>query len=423
MDAESPFGPRLLKIGIPLVTLSLVATLLLSIFGADLSPPRSHGASGFSHSALGHLAFIETLEELGITVEISRSRSGTKASEGGTLLLAEPEPTLELPGEEDWETTEISILDEFGPWTTIVVLPKRQGFPDGRNSGHISSARTRSPPEVEAVLEEIPVDVPWHLTRTPAISESLEWSGEIEGIPVIEDLQLLRPRLEITPLLECEFGVLVGVVRSDWTGPIVIVTDPDLIAHHSMHRGDNLAIAVEIVRRNLIEGEPLIVDEQFHGLGSDQGFWRRALSFPAVLISVQCVLLAILVLWGALGRFGPPVRTRVGLEAGSRRLVDSTAELLRFGEHGGSAIRKYLRLSIEGACRRLHGPETGTLAERLDWLGAREHEGQTHTIRVLAKRVERVPTRGSEESVRELALAIERWRWEIIHGVRGNAAD
>jgi len=114
----------------------------------------------------------------------------------------------------------------------------------------------------------------------------------------------------------------------------------------------------------------------------------------------------------------------VGLEAGSIRLVESTAELLRFGRHGGAALQKYLRLSVESACADLHGPPHGTLEERLRWLDENEREsarpGRVERILPIAEAVGRVPARASEDQVRELAQRLDLWRREMKNGARAH---
>ena len=82
---------------------------------------RSTGANTFSVSAIGHRAFVRTLERLDIPVVVSRYHSADKVGSGGVLVIAEPAGrTLDHAG--------------FAPFLNapdiLYVLPKRRGDPE-----------------------------------------------------------------------------------------------------------------------------------------------------------------------------------------------------------------------------------------------------------------------------------------------------
>ena len=413
----SLFHPRTLAIGIPVVALSLIASLLASVIGPEIFEPVDVAPSAYSRSAVGHRAFVQLLGEVGIEVEVSRRRSGEKARDQGVLLIAEPRPTRE---KDAWRHT---FLRELEAEVAIVVLPKREASAElnRRFAKHVYEVDEE---EILSVLEQLTEwtgsSGEWELETLSAGPE--DWRGRLASIPDLAAPQLVS-HPDLDPWLETDEGALIGELRGLGDRRIVLVSDPDLIANHSFwtENGANAKLAIELITNLLPEGETLIIDEGCRDHGKSQGFWREALRFPLVLVLLQCVLLFSLVVWSAFGRFGPAIPEAVGLEAGSRRLVHSAAELLRFGRHRDLVIRKYLRLAIDAACARLHGPTTGTISERAAWLAERERpETKSLGITELTEAAHALGARGSEEDFRELALAIDRWRWEIVNGSEGD---
>ena len=408
-DPQGSFSRRGLLWGIPVIAISLLATLISMVLGPEIFDPVVNTPSAYSRSAIGHQAFAELLESLDYSVEVSRSRSGEKAREEGLLIIAEPEPTLSEEG------MSFEFLRDLRAARTLLVLPKRDGAGFGRE---ISSHSLVSEIRVEDILDELIEwrgdTRGWEITRS---SRAKDWRGEGEFRPQIDDLQVVRhPQLE--PLLENDDGVLIGRLEGFGGREITLISHPDLIANHSLWPNDaaNAKVAVEWIERLAPPGEPIIIDETCHQLATKTGFWREMFRFPAIIILAQFALLFGAVLWHSLGRFGAPQLEVIGLEAGSRRLVDSTAELLHFSRRRSPALRSYLRLAIDEACRLLSGPKAGSLAARAEWLAERERSDLTEGIESISRRVGRLGDSVSPDSLRELALAIDRWRWEIVHG-------
>jgi hypothetical protein len=282
----------------------------------------------------------------------------------------------------------------------------------------------RDPSDVSAVLVAISefaeVEGEWEVVRRQA--DRVRWPDGAEA-PSLHVPQLVRhPALETwlgaTLLDGGAPAACIGVLRGEEC-EIVIVSDPDLISNHGLVREDgvNARIAVGLVEKLLRGPRRVVVDESCHGAGLESGFWREALRFPMVLVLLHVALLSGAILWGALGRFGPPTPERVGLAAGSRTLIDSTAELLRFGGHRREALRRYLRVVVDGLCRRRRGPETGLLLDRVRWLAERARTRGVETdIERLAAAIGSFPAAGSEDWALDIALGIERFRGEFGDG-------
>lgn len=410
VDPNGSFHRRTLVWGLPIIAISLLATLVAMVLGPEIFDPVVASPSTYSRSAIGHQAFSQLLESLDYPVEISRSRSGEKARDQGLLIIAEPET---------WESEEdeprLRFLGDLVAERTLLILPKRRGVPMGRS---IESESPVGRWEIEEILEELTEwrgdSREWTLLKN---ASSEDWRGEGAFAPQISELQLVRhPSLE--PLLSNEEGVLLGRLEGFGDREIYLLSDPDLISNHGLWPNDaaNAKVAVEWIEKLAPAGEPIIFDETCHQLGTSDGFWREMFRFPMVIILAQFALLFGAILWHSLGRFGAPKLEVIGLEAGSRRLVDSTAELLHFSRRRAPALRSYLRLAIEEACRLLSGPKTGSLATRAEWLAERERKDLTEGIVSISRRVGALGETVSPDSLRELALAIDRWRQEIVHG-------
>ena len=128
VDPSGSFHRRTLVWGLPIIAISLLATLVAMVLGPEIFEPVVASPSTYSRSAIGHQAFSQLLESLDYPVEISRSRSGEKARDQGLLIIAEPEP---------WESEEdeprFGFLSDLIAERTLLILPKRRGVPIGRS--------------------------------------------------------------------------------------------------------------------------------------------------------------------------------------------------------------------------------------------------------------------------------------------------
>jgi len=416
------FDRRFLAIAIPVAAVSLVGTLIALVLGPELFDTPGVGPGRTGRSAIGHRAFFDLLASLEIEVETSRADSWHKAGDGSLLIFAEPEaPSEDADGQE--RSSGVDFTEQIPYERVLIVLPKRRAHPHPENpafAGHVSILPVEVPLRVLRALDPfLAEEEPWEVVRPER--SAISWEGsELSGTPDLDEPQLIRhPRLE-TWLGGSggARGTLIGRIRGEET-EFIIVSDPDLIANHGLARGRgaNAQLAVELIEKLLEGPRRVIVDETCHGAGLEGGFWREALRFPLALVLIHGALVAAVVLWSSFGRFGTPEPEAVGYEAGSLRLVRSTADLLRSGGHGSEALRRYLRIAADEACRRLHGPTSGTLATRLAWLGERGRMRESSLdIGELAARAATLPARADEAKVRELALAIDRWRQEIVHG-------
>jgi hypothetical protein len=202
-----------------------------------------------------------------------------------------------------------------------------------------------------------------------------------------------------------------------------VVSDPDLLATHGLGKGDNALLMVRILERLGAGNLPVVVDETLHGLEQRPSLALELLRFPLVLATLSALLVAALLAWSALVRFGRPLAPDPLLKPGRLALVESTAALLRHGGHFAHAASAYLRAARERVAQQhRQGGEGGDDA----WLTARAAaRGKLDALRAIEARVRRLAgrkVRGEEEAVRT-AQAIHTWREEMTNGAHGDPRD
>jgi hypothetical protein len=401
--SEAPFRRATLLCLVALCAASLLGAVLLAILGpADKGPISAVRPSARGRGALGHRAFVELLRRLEIRVVVGRS---SRPEPGTAVVVAEPSLSRERGPDEGLRLRQ---LLEAAP-RALLVLPKWTGTPDPGRRGHLASA------------ELLPASVPAEVLAAAGISgevvrvaESIAgaaWSGELHGVPDLRSAQLLTSK-DLQPVLSSKGRLLVGE-RSTRRGTLLVLADPDLLANHGLRRADNAAVAVALIER-LRRGGAVRFDESFHGAAHDEGPWRALLRFPLVLALIQALLAAALLLWGGMRRFGAPLPPEPPLPAGKAALIDSMAELQRFGGHSAHALDRYLRSSLQEVAAALHAPgelRGGTLDVWLDRLGTR---ARLPTVEAL--RSEAGAAAGSPAALLESARRIHLWRTRMLHG-------
>jgi hypothetical protein len=396
---------------------SLAISAFLGVYGDLLGDPPSWGADGYSRSATGHRAFLELVRRLGFPVLSSRHRTADKA--GGDVVVALLEPEA---GPKGGAARARLAAIAGASRRLLLVLPKREGTPDPAHLGWLGRAALRPTDEVLAPLQALEGEAALgralaatlvRPARTPG-----RWSGSLPT-PAVDEPQLLRsPALE--PLVWCEEGTLVGALEHQG-GTVLVVADPDLLETHGLGRGDNALLLVRLLERLGAGGRALVVDETLHGLEVQPSIVRELLRFPLLLATLQALLVAALLAWAALVRFGRPVAPPAPAPGGPGQLVESAALLLAQGGYAAEALEGYFRAAREEVLRRLHRPGEGRDGDEAlrRLLAARGREGE---LAALAARVRAVRQRrhGVEEEAVRAAREIHRWREELTDGAAGD---
>ena len=384
--------------------LSFLCTIALIIFGEDLLPTTTVQANSYSQSAIGHMAFVETLRTLGVPVLVSRSDSALKAGPNDLLIVAEP------PSEQKDDEYLRGLLEAD---RVLLVLPKWVATPDFGNR--------RWAHEVYRIRSERADDILRIVASrgsTKVVQREINWKSNRFG----GEASLAQPQLMtadgLTPLIDSNLGVLLGEADDSY-GRLWVLSDPDLISNQGLKHGDNAVIAVGMVQQLLPKGGSVIVDEVIHGFRREPNVWRALFEFPIIIITINAVGAVAVLLWAATGRFGSPAPVEPPLKAGKTTLIGNAAGLLLFGGHTAEILGRYLAVTIADVARRVHAPAQLTgdaLDQWLERIGKVRHvrsaPAQLRREAELATALGRAESRGLLHTARDLY----RWKREMLHG-------
>ncbi len=402
MNAPAIFARRTVAWLVAVGCLSFVAAVALIVAGEDLFPSTTVDANAYSESAIGHKAFVETLQRLGIRVLVSRSDSAAKATSDDLVIVAEP-PTARA---EDAYLRQLLLAPNV-----LLVLPKWLAAPSFKNR-HWAGEVERLPAHlVDRLLDAA---APGH---TVAPQGTVTWNASrFDARATLDEPQLMGSTL-LEPLIDSHDGMLLGSLtgadRRLW-----ILSDPDILSNYGLKRGDNAALAIGIVEAALPPHGTVIIDEVIHGFRRDPNLWRALLEFPFVFVTLNALATLAVLVWAATGRFGAPVPVAAPLKAGKTTLIGNAAGLLTYGGHGGAMLRRYLAVTLGDVARRVHAPADLADAALADWLG---RIGKARQVRLApaglqAEAEAAAATPADERRLLQAARNLHRWKQEMLHG-------
>jgi hypothetical protein len=276
--------------------------------------------------------------------------------------------------------------------------------------------------EIQAVLDALEITEPLHdAAATP------------EGFDGNDDVFPITPRLPDAQTIEVsDDGELVGelyvagtsmmLLGSRWIDDdteLWILTDPGVINNVGLRTTDNAQFTIALLD-HLRQGGPVVFDEVVHGFEQAPSLSRALLQFPLVLATLTAALCAILLLWAAVGRFGPPRAVPPAVPSGKDFLIRHTAALLHGGGHDVHALRRYLATTIQSVRHSLHAPRDLDQNALRTWLErVRQSRGGTIPLPELEREVADLAGahgRGTGKRVVEVSARIHRWRLEMTHG-------
>jgi hypothetical protein len=401
-----------------LTALSLATGLVLLALGPQVFGPSSVGADAYSVSAVGHRAFVELLERLDVPVVVSRHRTAERAGPETLLVLLEPKDRDPRPEAEEPEGLG-DLVEHGGP--VLVVLPKRAWVPDPQHPGWVREAEADGSDPARRVLDRLGLSTPVEVRPAPAA-----WSvNRYEALPDFpEAVQTIQATPAIEPLVADGIHVLVARVRygTRVPGGLWLVTDPDLVASHGLHRGENALLVARVLAEARPPGAAVVLDETTHGHGQRPSLWAALFAWPLVLPFLSGLLACLL--WVAAGsvRFGAPRPPAAAIPPGSRFLVENSADLLRLGGHAEKALDRYLATALQDVARATHAPAHLTSQETRDWIVAAGRSRRVVTrLEDLEAAVARAGAASDRRHVLAAAVSIHGWREEMTHGPRGDS--
>jgi hypothetical protein len=372
---------------------------------------QDHEPTSFSYRFLGHRAFRELLARLGHPTQIARRESVIQAGEEALLVVAEP-----------WTTGPSHTFEvlQFSRAKLLVVLPKWQPPIETKNyKGPLSLSPTSKPKSVLLKLE-----LPGELVRvaTPKwLLESDQQEPDLRSPTQLISLESVSlPNLvSMEPIIQSEEGMLVARI---YGGGIdcVVISDPDLLSNHGLVRSVNAEIAVKIVRGMIANDAPVLFDETLHGYSLSPSLIRSVLRFPLVLAVVQALILIAGLVAIASQRFGRPLPEDQGTEAGKRVFLENLTSLRSSIGKPGYSVDQYFLQSLRAVGAEWSLKEGADLPERikrLDQISGRI--GTTHRPSALAERMAQLQTgKPNPVDCLKLAVQIQSWRKEMVHGIR-----
>ena len=307
--------------------------------------------SSYSRSAVGHAALASLLREAGYDVQVNRSRQARGVADDDLLLVLEPDLDINT-------VADLQRLME-GKHRVLVALPKwrqQTGLSPGLPRGWINGA---------TLLEENAAGRVARGVAVPATVErpesAITWTDLLGlGSPEIQRPQLIAYSV-LRPLLASSLGgILVGEapVEGRAAAKAVVLADPDLVANHGLHRGDNARLVLGLIERLLPTTNATIhFDESLHGFAIVPSLPRLLLAPPFLAATLLALGAIGVVVWRAAVGFGSYHPSSAGTPvfgSGHETLLRNAGRLLASGDHAAYIADRYGVATLEEAARRLH---------------------------------------------------------------------
>ena len=152
----------------------------------------------------------------------------------------------------------------------------------------------------------------------PDVSQALLRKGEQTFYPVIVDSE--------GDMLLAEWD---GGDASDYLYPVYVAFEPDLFNNYGLADFPRAQLAFDVIAElDDNENLPILFDLTFPGLGSSENLLTLAFEPPFLAATLSLILVAILIAWRGLRRFGPPRAEAPAMARGKRQLARNGAALI-----------------------------------------------------------------------------------------------
>jgi hypothetical protein len=170
----------------------------------------------------------------------------------------------------------------------------------------------------------------------------------------------------ITPLIADDGGSVVAWY-SLGRGSIVVVTDETLFENSRLAKADNARLGYDLAAFGLRPGQVVAFEEWTHGYQSGDTWW--SILPPALRLALGIAAGALLLLLlGAMWRFGPAAVLPENVERTSEEYLISMAALLKRGGATRKAVHDLALVALHGAARSVGLPDAApasAIANRL----------------------------------------------------------
>ena len=196
-------------------------------------------------------------------------------------------------------------------------------FADGGNYPALRAVATMSEPTSDDELYDAPSEAASEAASDePAVEPTGAASTDYAADPSSEPVT--------TPIVTASATPLYDPDKYANAYPVILVFEPDLLNNYGMAQQANAVLGERLVQAALAgKAKTVNFDLTLDGFGHSQNLLELAFE-PPFLAATLCLLLAALVaLWRAFNRFGPPLLTGRSIAFGKYALVSNAAGLLR----------------------------------------------------------------------------------------------
>ncbi|MEM9068389.1 MAG: hypothetical protein AAGE52_07775 [Myxococcota bacterium] len=351
------FSPWVRRAVLTVVFVSGAAVVGTLLYGAKLVLPQAGSTDSYGGGPIGHRAFAEVMERLGM--HVLQGRTDRYENGSAPLLFLEPAVEARIEGRLHRLADAVERRGEAAN-PTVVVLPKWDfavglvadgrvaGVPKGRIDEVFDAALGIDDPGLQVAQSD---DMQGYYRLEGLLGE---FAAEVPQLQTIAQIPV-----GATVLLESPFGAVV-VESANGT---VVVSDPDLIHSFNFHRADHAALWVAILDR--FGSDTIVIDETFHGHGKVLSLKEALGQFPTVLLVVHALLLLVLLFLLGSKRFGPPEES-VGYGHGPQEAIAVAASVLADGQPIGRLTYNYVVEVLQDLHRQLGLADTPTLLARAE---------------------------------------------------------
>ncbi len=369
VQQSSPFAVRTVVILVIGGALLLLASILMSGFGDDLSRAVGDAPAADRKDGAGYHAF----RRLVAAVQPPAAAVTVPDAASAILILTPTETTrpedvkkivdkrIALAGmmaDEDSEYDEDSAALRY---PTLIILPKWQVEAIPLSGGRV---RRVGMADTMRIMKLVPASIQWHDEDRADI-----------GI-VADEYPGLRPFAlpdrpvhavqgdTIHPLIGARDGAAVlGQIGSSDT---FVLVDPDLVNNRALADERNARAALAMLRAIDPENDGRAVfDVSLHYRPGDRNLVKLLFLPPFLGVTLALIAAAILAGIAAAGRFGQPLGEARVVPPGKRALIDNIVSLTRLAGRTRHAGERYADTMLEAIGRRLLTGEVPS-AERLD---------------------------------------------------------
>lgn len=390
---EGAFRPATILLVVAIGILAFVAMLVLGAYAPDLRSGRNGGTHALSNAATGFSGIVRLAQATGRNPLVARSEGMFDTED---LVVLTPQTGASEMGQ---------ILSRRTTRPTLVVMPKWITIPDPAHPGWVraqglmpawiigQTLAPRHPMKVERrrsggrPLRTVPGHAPSQMRFTAP--------GPLQTAT--------GPSLQ--PILVDDAGRPVLVKAG--SGPLYLLTDPDLLSNRGMADRRQAAAALAMLDfLNSTGAGSVVFDVTLNGLGQSRSPLR--LLFDPPFLAVTLALAAALLLAGlqAATRFGTPRPPQRAIAFGKAALIDNAAALVRQARREAALGGRYAEMIRERAVTVFAVParlRDGAVSDYLDKLDGRE---RFSTLAAAANEA-----RG-RDALLAAAQALHRWQWE-----------